>query len=184
MQVSLHITSITAARKHHTRNKGIFVGLRRLGGSHIAPEGYRKIIQRGVTETTKEVVKSAQVESVKARHTDMMMQLIVVESTARSSGTASVLPATSVGLLLHHGGRDRGWRAGNPHTGTRINNGNGVASAQCRRLVNLHRVAVVGLEASRSVVEAVRHSGQRKCGCDLLAWLDLLLQGRGFRGAT
>jgi len=88
-------------------------------------------------------VKSAQAESVKARHTDKMRQLIVVENTARNSGTASVLPATSVGLMLHHGGRDRGWRAGNPHTGTRINNGNGIASAQCRRLVDLHQVAVV-----------------------------------------
>ena len=84
------------------------------------------------------------------------MQRTMVESTAGSSGTATMLPATSVGLLLHHGGRYRGWRAGDPHTGARIDDRNGIASAQSRGLMYLHRVAVVGLETGRGVVGVVR----------------------------
>lgn len=62
MQVSLHITSINAARKYHTGNQGRFIDRRHLGVCHIAPKGYRKIVHRGVTETTNIVLKSARVE--------------------------------------------------------------------------------------------------------------------------
>ena len=53
MQKSLHLTSISAARKHHTGKQGIFVSLRRLRVSHIAPMGYRKFIHWGVMEAKK-----------------------------------------------------------------------------------------------------------------------------------
>ena len=84
MQVSLHIISITTARKHRTRKQGIFVDLQRLRVCHTAPKGYREFIHRGVVEAKKLIEKCAQVESVKARRTDMMMQLTVVESKAQS----------------------------------------------------------------------------------------------------
>ena len=64
----------------------------------------------------------------------------------------SILPATSVGLLLHHGGRYRGWRAGDPHTSTGINNRNRIASAQSRGLMNLHGLSVARLEARDRVI--------------------------------
>ena len=81
-------------------------------------------------EAKKNIVKCAQVKSVEARLIETMMQLTVVDYTVRSSCTATMLPATSVGLLLHHGGRYRGWRACNSHTSTWVDNRNGISSAQ------------------------------------------------------
>ena len=107
------------------------------------------------------------------------MQLPMVESIVRSSGTATILPATSVRLLLHHGGRDGRGRASHPHARTWVDNRNCIAGAQGGRLVELHRVMVaVCLETGRRVVGIVRSRRKREAWCDLLTWLNLMLEWR------
>ena len=73
------------------------------------------------------------------------------------------LPLALVGLLLHHGRRNRGRRGRQSHAGIRIYYGDGVASAQRRRLMKLHLLIVVGLVASDRVVRVVGGGrGERK----------------------
>ena len=73
---------------------------------------------------------------------------------------AALLPVTSIRVLLHHGGRNRRRGAGHSHARTRVDYGDGIACAQGRRLVNLHLLAIVRLEASDGVVGVVRCGGR------------------------
>ena len=71
---------------------------------------------------------------------------------------AASLPVTSIRLLLYHGGRNgRRW-AWDP--GVRVDYRDGVACAQSRRLVDLHLLAIVRLEAKDGVVGVVGRSGR------------------------
>ena len=54
----------------------------------------------------------------------------VVESIVWSSGPATILPATSVRLLLHHGGRDGRRRTSHPHTCAWIDYRNRISRAE------------------------------------------------------
>ena len=68
---------------------------------------------------------------------------------------AILLPLALVGLLLHYGGRNGGWRRGEPHPGVGVYYRDSIASAQSRGLVNLHLLVVVGLVASDGIVGVV-----------------------------
>lgn len=73
-----------------------------------------------------------------------------------------LLPVTRIRLLLlllHHGGRYRRRWTWDPHARTGVDYRDCVARAQGRRLVELHLLAVVRLEASDGVVGVVRRSG-------------------------
>ena len=88
------------------------------------------------------------------------------------------------GLLLHHGGRNGGGRARDPHAGAGVDDGNRVAGAESRGLMDLHRLGGVGLEAGRGGVGIIRGGRQGEGGSDLLTWLGLLLhRGRVGRAA-
>ena len=90
-----------------------------------------------------------------ARHETVRCSKRVSKAKRRVPDPAALLPVTNIGLLLHHGGRDgRRW-AGYPHARTRINNRDGIAGAQSRRLVDLHLLAIVRLESSNGVVGVV-----------------------------
>ena len=88
------------------------------------------------------------------------MQRTVFGAKRRVPDPAALLPVTSVRVLLHHGGRYRRRWAGHSHTRTRVDDGDGIACAQGRRLVDLHLLAVVRLEASDGVVGVVGCSGR------------------------
>ena len=89
-----------------------------------------------------------------------MQQTVLSKAKRRVPDPAALLPVTNIRLLLHHGGRyGRRW-AWHPHARTRVDYGDGVAGAQGRRLVELHLLAIVRLEASDGVVGVVRCSGR------------------------
>lgn len=81
-------------------------------------------------------------------------------------------------MVLHAAGRDGGRRAGHGDTGGRVDDGNGIARAGGRRLVELQRrllamIGRLGMERGRARIE-------REAGSNLLR----LLRGRRFRRVT
>ncbi len=87
------------------------------------------------------------------RHNDAANEFS--KAKRRVPDPAALLPVASVRLLLHHGGRYRRRWAWDPHARTGVDYGDGIACAQGRRLVDLHLLAVVRLEASDRVVGVV-----------------------------
>ena len=101
------------------------------------------------------------------------------------------LPATHIRLLLHLARRDgEGW-TGDTHSGAGVDDRDGVAGAQSRRLMDFQVLGVVmvvvvggGLEAGGGMVGIIGCRGQGEgCG-DLLGGLDLVLEGGGIGGAA
>ena len=92
---------------------------------------------------------------------------------------------TSVGLLLHHGGRYRRRWTWHPHARAGVDYRDGVAGAQSGRLVYFHLLAALRLEAGYGVVRVVGCGGRKgEAGSDLLLRLDLGLGRRGMRRAA
>lgn len=58
-----------------------------------------------------------------------MMQQTVVRNEAQHSGSATALPLALVGLLLHHGRRNRRWRGGQAHAGVGVHYRDSIARA-------------------------------------------------------
>lgn len=110
-------------------NKGIRKSSTSRGISYHSMGGIARLYMLECWRRRRKLRSVPKQRSVEARHLDLMMQLTVVESTARSSGTAIWLPATNVGLLLHHGGRYRRRWTSHSHTSARVDNGYRIASA-------------------------------------------------------
>ena len=97
-------------------------------------------------------------------------------------GSAISLPLT-IGVLRHHarreGGWNGGWRGRQAHSGIWIDYRNGIASAQCRRLVEFHLMTAVGLVAGNGIVGIIRGSGRKgEAWRGLLLGLDVRLERR------
>ena len=111
---------------------------------------------------------------------------VVIKSLLHSFAKVS-LPATHIRPLLHLAGRDGKRWTGDTHSRARIDDRNGVAGAESRRLMDFQVLGVVmvvvgggivaGLETGGGMVGIIGCRGQREgCG-DLLAGLDLVLEG-------